>query len=289
MNQHRFVIILPTYERPDFLIRALNSIKNQSYSHWQCVIIDDGSTDNTNTITREYKDSEAKFHCITQSNQGVNSARNTGIEYALAHFNDFYFIFIDDDDYLHRDCLSKANACITTNHEYKWHGFNCNKASNDKKISRIKKYGPNNYIRDLMFSKNWRGDITSFIHNSIVDKYRYSTEIKNGEEWFFWSQLAIHNDTFITDFPGSYKDYLPEGLTKSGFNRDKAIQVIKLKVNILSPIVGEKKLVHQLVSLAKNLYQQGFKDEAKKILIKVFKLKPWYFRQYPHWIKQLFY
>ena len=110
--------------------------------------------------------------------------------------------------------------------------------------------------------------------------------VKNG---IFGSQLAIENDVYIVDEPGSYKDYLPEGLTKSGFNRDKAIQVMRLKLEILSPIVGEKKMIHQIITLSKNYYQKGQKKKARDLLIKTFKLNPFYLRQYPHWIKQLLY
>jgi hypothetical protein len=118
--------------------------------------------------------------------------------------------------------------------------FNCIEIGTQHKVSNIKHYGSNNYLQDLMFGKNWRGDITSFIHNFIVENIRFFPEIKNGEEWYFWSQLAINNDVFIKDEAGSFKDYLPSGLTKSGFNRDKAIKVLNLKLKILAPIVGEK-------------------------------------------------
>lgn len=289
MDPRKFTVILPTFGRSKLLSRVLDSIKNQKYSNWECIIIDDGSFDDTPNISKKYTKLDSRFHYIHQNNEGVNSARNTGIEFALTKFKDFYFLFIDDDDYLHKNCFSNANLSISNNNEYKWHGFNAIKVSDGKNISFIRNYGANNYINDLMFGKNWRGDITSFIHNSIVKDCRYCTEIKNGEEWFFWSQLALQNDTFISNIPGSYKDFLTTGLTKSGFNRDKAIQVIELKVKTLSPIVGEARMIHQLVSLAKHLYQQGSKTEARKLLTKVFKLNPWYVRQYPHWIKQLFY
>lgn len=286
---NRFVIILPTYNRSSLLVRAVNSIKAQKHNNWQCVIVNDGSSDNTSEVAENLAKTDSRIHILSKPNGGVNAARNTGIEYALSHFEEFYFLFIDDDDYLHTDCFEHASRSIYNHCDYKWHGFNSLKISNGRKVSRVKNYGANNYINDLMFGKNWRGDITSFIHCSLIENVRYCKEIKNGEEWIFWSQLAKKNDVFINNIPGSYKDYLPAGLTRSGFNRDKAIHVMKLKIKMLTPIVGEKKLIHQHVSLAKNLYQSGDKDGAKKILTKVFKLNPYYLRQYPHWVRQLFY
>lgn len=288
-NENCFIVILPTYNRANLLIRAIESIQSQKHTNWKCIVVNDGSSDNTGDLIATKIKVDSRIHYLEQSNQGVNAARNTGIEFAQSIASDFYFLFIDDDDYLHQSCFEYANASIDKNNEYNWHGFNCINTTNGKKISRIYRYGKNNYINDLMFGKNWRGDITSFIHNRLIGDLRYCKDIFNGEEWFFWSQLSAKGDVFINDLPGSYKDFLPQGLTKSGFNRDKAIQVIRLKVKILSPLVGEKKLTHQFVTLAKNLYQEGKKSEARQILKKVFKLKPLYLRQYSHWIRQFFY
>lgn len=284
-----FVIILPTYTRSELLVRALNSIQNQNYAHWKCIIIDDGSIDNTELVAQNFINNNDQFEYIKQENKGVNAARNTGIEYISSKKNNFYYIFIDDDDYLADQCLHNASICISEEPNYSWYGFNCIDSETHRKVSRIKSYGANNYLKDLMFGSSWRGDITSFIHDSIVGQLRFCPEVKNGEEWYFWSQLAVHNNVFMKDEAGSFKDYLPSGLTRSGFNRDKAIQVLRLKLKILSPIVGEDKMIHQTVTLAKNYYQQGMRPEAQRLLRKAFKLNPTYLRQYPHWIKQFFY
>jgi glycosyltransferase involved in cell wall biosynthesis len=289
MKEPLFSIVLPTYTRSELLIRALKSIENQSYKKWKCVIVDDGSTDDTESVANEFIRRNDQFLYIKQENKGVNSARNSGIDLISSNTNDCYYIFIDDDDYLAEQCLYNATLCMLEQPAYQWYGFNCIESESQHKVSRIKNYGPNNYLQDLMFGKSWRGDITSFIHESIIGNLRFCPEVKNGEEWYFWSQLAIGNDVFIKDEAGSFKDYLPSGLTKSGFNRDKAIQVLNLKLRILAPLVGEKKMIHQIVTLAKNYYQKGKRSEARALLRKVFKLKPMYLRQYPHWVKQLFY
>lgn len=284
-----FVIVVPTYNRAELLIRALTSIKDQAYENWMCVVVNDGSTDATDDRVLAYIRNEDRFLYIKQENKGVNAARNAGIELIQQSIDDGYYIFIDDDDYLSQQCLLQAEAMLRAHAGYKWYGFNCVNSEDHTKISRVKNYGANNYINDLMFGNNWRGDITSFIHTSLVGDLRFCKEVKNGEEWYFWAQLSINNDVFIVNEVGSFKDYLPAGLTKSGFNRDKAIQVLLLKLKILSPIVGDKKMIHQIISLSKNYYQQGEKVQARTFLRKAFKLNPFYLRQYSHWIKQLFY
>jgi glycosyltransferase involved in cell wall biosynthesis len=288
-NTPLFVVVLPTYTRSELLIRALDSIHGQNYVNWKCIVVDDGSTDDTESVAHDFMAKDDRIVYVKQDNRGVNAARNTGIDLVSATTSDCYYIFIDDDDYLAEQCLVKASACISEQPSYSWYGFNCIDSATQQSISKIKDYGRNNYITDLMFGSSWRGDVTSFIHASIIDELRFCQEVKNGEEWYFWSQLAVNYDVFIKDEAGSFKDYLPSGLTKSGFNRDKAIQVLNLKLRILSPIVGERKMIHQIVTLAKNCYQQGQKPEARALLRKAFKLKPLYLRQYSHWIKQLFY
>lgn len=71
-------IILPTYNRAEFIRASLDSVFAQTYMNWELIIIDDGSTDDTVEILKEYDDSRIKY--LYQENQGVSAARNTGIE-----------------------------------------------------------------------------------------------------------------------------------------------------------------------------------------------------------------
>ncbi len=70
-------IILPTFNRAAFLPDTLDSVFAQTYPHWELIIIDDGSTDNTVELLKSYDDPRVRY--IYQENQGVSGARNTGI------------------------------------------------------------------------------------------------------------------------------------------------------------------------------------------------------------------
>ena len=70
-------IILPTYNRSEFIGKAIESVLAQTYGNWECVIVDDGSTDNTGEVLSAYGD--PRFVCLRQENQGVSGARNTGL------------------------------------------------------------------------------------------------------------------------------------------------------------------------------------------------------------------
>ena len=85
-------IIIPTYNTEMYISSCINSVLNQSYPNIEIIIINDGSTDNTEKEILKFKDS--RIHYIKQKNQGVSVARNT----ALKIINGDYFCFLDADD-----------------------------------------------------------------------------------------------------------------------------------------------------------------------------------------------
>lgn len=91
-------IIIPVYNAEEYITRCLESIKNQTYKNFVCVIVDDGSTDNSAEICRKYM-VDNHFVLLSQENHGCWFARNTGLDYILktALANDF-LTFLDADD-----------------------------------------------------------------------------------------------------------------------------------------------------------------------------------------------
>ena len=85
-------IITPTYNRSSLIPRMINSVLDQSYQHWELIIIDDGSTDNTKDILENYDDSRVKYYYT--ENSGAADSRNVGVKYAQSE----YIIFLDSDD-----------------------------------------------------------------------------------------------------------------------------------------------------------------------------------------------
>lgn len=90
-----FSIITPTYNRANLLRIAIRSVINQTYSKWELLIIDDGSTDQTRSVVKEFhRDRRIKY--IYQDHQERSTARNRGISIASGA----YICFLDDDDYI---------------------------------------------------------------------------------------------------------------------------------------------------------------------------------------------
>ena len=102
-------IIVPIYNVEEYLRECLDSIQKQTYQKFECIMVNDGSTDNSKQIAEEYL-VDSRFKLINQSNQGLSSARNTAIKHLSA--NSSFVSFVDSDDYIHFTFLEKMTAQI---------------------------------------------------------------------------------------------------------------------------------------------------------------------------------
>lgn len=98
-----FSIIVPVYNVEKYLDKCLKSILRQTFKDFECIIIDDGSPDNSNIIIDKYVKLDQRFKVIHQKNMGISAARNAGLDIAEGD----YIKFIDSDDYIADDYLEK--------------------------------------------------------------------------------------------------------------------------------------------------------------------------------------
>ena len=104
-----FSIIIPTYNRAAFLPKAIESVLNQTYTDWELIIVDDGSTDNTREVVSQYNDGRITY--IYQQNAERSAARNNGINHAKGD----YICFMDSDEYLYNERLDELSKVIKNN------------------------------------------------------------------------------------------------------------------------------------------------------------------------------
>ena len=96
-------IIVPVYNVAGFLQKCLDSVIAQTYSDFECVLVDDGSTDKSGAICEEYAAADTRFIVVHKKNEGVALARLTGFEHSKGEF----ITFIDSDDYVSPYYLEK--------------------------------------------------------------------------------------------------------------------------------------------------------------------------------------
>lgn len=97
-----FSIIIPVYNVAPYLRECLDSVLAQTYTDWEAICIDDGSTDGSGAILDEYASRDVRFKVFHKENGGVSAARN----YAIPHMRGQYVWFVDADDVLHFEALS---------------------------------------------------------------------------------------------------------------------------------------------------------------------------------------
>lgn len=94
MNSPIVSVIVAAYNAEKYLARCLNSVAEQTFKDFEVIIVDDGSTDGSRQIAEEFANSDQRFRVIHQSNAGVSSARNTGLNQATGK----WVCFLDADD-----------------------------------------------------------------------------------------------------------------------------------------------------------------------------------------------
>lgn len=102
MMNPKISIVVAVFNSENYLTRCLDSIKRQSLEEWECLLIDDGSTDSSGRICDDYASADSRFRVFHKENGGVGSARRVGIDNASGT----YSIHIDADDWVEPDMLS---------------------------------------------------------------------------------------------------------------------------------------------------------------------------------------
>ena len=104
-------VIIPVYNVEKYIGRCLDSIISQTFTNWECIIIDDGSPDKSGMICDEYAQNDSRIRVVHKKNNGVGSARNDGISKARGR----YLTFIDSDDTIEPETFATyikyANQC----------------------------------------------------------------------------------------------------------------------------------------------------------------------------------
>lgn len=107
----KFSVIIPTYNRSNFISKSINSVIRQSYDDWELIIVDDGSTDNTKKVVESFVKKDARIKYLYQENKERSAARNLGI----ASSSGDWICFLDSDDYFLEGHLESFYQLINLN------------------------------------------------------------------------------------------------------------------------------------------------------------------------------
>ena len=107
----RISIIIPFYNVENYIEKCINSVKAQTFTDFECILIDDESPDSSKQIAEKLIENDSRFRIITQQNKGLGGARNTGLDNAKGE----WIAFLDSDDWWHLDFLEKMYYYTTQN------------------------------------------------------------------------------------------------------------------------------------------------------------------------------
>ena len=103
-----FSIVVPIYNVESYLKECLDSVVNQTFSDFECIMVNDGSTDSSQAIAQQSANNDWRFAIYSQENQGLSGARNAGIQ----HSDGKYIVFLDSDDFIKSTALENLSKIV---------------------------------------------------------------------------------------------------------------------------------------------------------------------------------
>lgn len=188
MPEPYFSIIIPTYNRAAFITRTIESALQQTYPYFEIIVVDDGSTDNTEEVVKSIQTDKISYYRKTNGERGA--ARNYGINQSKGE----YITFLDSDDLLYENYLKNALESI---HQYEMPPFfHIGYEVTDEKLQSKTKV---NYLKsddiDIFVKGNPLSCLGVFIHRSITGTFRFNEDraLAGSEDWELWLRIVANH------------------------------------------------------------------------------------------------
>ena len=223
MKNELVSVVIPIYNVEKYLRKCLDSIVSQSYNNFEVIMVNDGSTDDSATIAKEYDIKYENFRLINQENLGLGGARNTGI----ANSHGEFILLPDSDDWLHKDYVRKLveTAVITgadvveCNSTQVWeNGDTRNRSYNNNESRTIDDGSKEQYLETVSYvvwNKIFRRD--------IIGETRFPEHMSKQD--YAWTPIIIARAKKIVTITDSLYYYL--------WRSDSATNSIKINYNLL--------------------------------------------------------
>lgn len=182
-------IIIPTYNRAHLIEETLDSITKQSYTHWECIIVDDGSTDNTHEIIEAYCKTHSGFqyHQRPKSRpKGANACRNYGFELSKGDFIQWF----DSDDLMHKDTLKiKLKYALEKKADIVIADHTTEKTIRLPETPMIEYFESDIFYLDYILGKKPVITNDVFIKKEVIKNHRFDENLHKAQEYEFFTRL----------------------------------------------------------------------------------------------------
>lgn len=223
-------IIVPCYNQAQYLDECLQSVFDQTYQDWECIIVNDGSPDNTEEVAKKWVEKDTRFKYFYKENGGLSSARNFGLDQVKGE----WIQFLDSDDFLHHE---KFEICIDnmTNQSlnllvHQYQDFNnCNFTDGHFDLSIISfSYKSVLLEWDLTFAIPIH---CALFKMNLITNIRFNESLKSKEDWVFWLDIFSKEVLFkfINKNLCSYRNHsagMTKNFTSMSQNQNLAFKII---------------------------------------------------------------
>lgn len=185
-------IIMATYNRAHFIVETLLSIQKQTFGDWECLIIDDGGTDNTPEVIAPILAQDVRFQYMKRPEtylKGLPGCRNYGLDLAQGTF----VIFFDDDDIIHPDNL-KTGLAVVQNEKvafchYQKQAFETEIPNFEFSEPKIKQALNSSHLYDIITHKIGLASCTVLWDKKCFETIRFKEELQYAEEWECYTRI----------------------------------------------------------------------------------------------------
>lgn len=244
MNNELISIIVPIYNKEDYLPQCLDSIINQSYTNFEVLLVNDGSTDSSGIICQEYAERDSRFRYIEKENGGVSSARNLGLERSEGA----YITFIDSDDWVEFNYLevlynalreNNADVAISSYKSYYLDGkfYLRVYSSQEEEFLRIGKRNRDVFLEEFpklgKLNHDFHCIASKLFKRELLESQKFDESINYGEDLYFFFNLYLKMQSIIYVKETTYI-YRQHGTNITlNFTESLALQEIQIHEQIL--------------------------------------------------------
>lgn len=184
-------VIMPAYNAEQYIVQAIDSVLKQDYSNWELIVVDDGSTDNTENIVKSFNDERIRYNY--QENLGQASALNRGLDLVEGE----YITTLDADDFLPSNSLSSRATFLDQHNQFGvvyGDGYYCDEAG--EVLLRFTDHMPTGVVGDvydeLIVSPFYGTGASVMERREVLNQHRlrYDESIVWCQDWDFYIRLA---------------------------------------------------------------------------------------------------
>jgi len=209
-------VILCTFNRAGLLPRAIESVTAQTYPHWELIVLNDGSTDETAMIIERYAEKDSRIIPVNQSNHGLAKSRNN----AMNRASGTYFALIDDDDEYLPTHLEKRVEYLENNQDVDivWGGLDPQGPEDRHFVMDMERPGQKIHLSDCFVSGTLFGKIAVYRELGGFRDLEYAEDwdfIKRAKEKYTVHQVYFPTYMYYIDAPNRMSDLYAKGNTEA--------------------------------------------------------------------------